>query len=167
MLTPRPLQASDSLSALTDLLHRAYAELGAMGLNYTAVDQSAEVTAQRLRGGQCFVVEAEGRLVGTVLVKPTDVDSECAYYATPGVASLRQFGVDPAWRGRGIGLRLVESCEAWARSQGFRALALDTARPATHLVALYAKLGYRTVGAVQWTGKTYESVVMAKGLDSA
>ena len=34
----RPFAATDSLVALTTLLHRAYARLGAMGLNFTAVD---------------------------------------------------------------------------------------------------------------------------------
>jgi hypothetical protein len=37
---------------LTELLHAAYAELGAMGLNFTAVDQSVETTRYRARGGQ-------------------------------------------------------------------------------------------------------------------
>ena len=49
----------DDAEALTDLLHRAYAELGAMGLNYTAVDQSVAetlptpqpVVVLRLEGG--------------------------------------------------------------------------------------------------------------------
>jgi GNAT superfamily N-acetyltransferase len=138
-----------------------------MGLNYTAVDQTTEVTAQRIQGGQCFVVEAEGKIVGTALVKPTEMGSECMYYALPGVASLRQFGVDPAFRGRGIGLMLIQSCEEWAKSRGFRELALDTAKPATHLVSLYSKLGYKTVGSVKWTGKVYESVVMTKVLSGA
>jgi len=44
----RPLAPSDSIVELTLLLHRAYARLGAMGLNYTAVDQSPDVTARRL-----------------------------------------------------------------------------------------------------------------------
>ena len=64
----RPFAASDSLDALTALLHRAYARLGAMGLNFTAVDQSVEMTRRRVESGQCFVAEANGALVGTVTV---------------------------------------------------------------------------------------------------
>ena len=63
----RTLQPSDSLHELTALLHRAYARLGAMGLNYTAVDQSPEITAKRIAGGQCFVAEIEGKLAGTIV----------------------------------------------------------------------------------------------------
>lgn len=164
MLTIHRFQKSDSLEALTLLLNRAYAELGAMGLNYTAVDQTAEVTAQRIDGGECFIARWNGHLVGSVLGKPTDAGSACVYFTRPGVASLRQLGVDPDFRGKGIGLQLIRCCEAWARDQGFTELALDTAKPATHLVSLYTRLGYRPVGQVQWPGKHYESVVLSKSL---
>lgn len=66
MLHIRAFLESDSISELTVLLHRAYARLGAMGLNYTAVDQTPEVTAQRIRGGNCFVAADGARLVGWV-----------------------------------------------------------------------------------------------------
>ncbi len=57
--------------------------------------------------------------------------------------------------------------EAWASRQGYGELALDTAEPATHLVALYEKQGYRPVGTVDWPGKVYRSVVMSKVLRQA
>lgn len=38
--------------------------------------------------------------------------------------------------------------------------------PATHLVDLYAKLGYQQVAWVQWPGKVYRSVVLSKRLQS-
>lgn len=47
----RPFSATDSVAELTSLLHRAYARLAQMGLNYTAVDQSPDVTARRIEGG--------------------------------------------------------------------------------------------------------------------
>ena len=167
MLNIRPHQVSDSLLALTELLHRGYAELGALGLNYTAVDQSPEVTASRIRGGECFVATWGDSLAGTVLAKPTEAQSECAYFARPGVASLRQLAVDPEWRGKGIGRALIARCENWARDTGHKDLALDTAEPAAHLVKLYASLGFVAVGSVQWPGKVYRSVVMSKALHGA
>lgn len=164
MLTIHQFQNSDSLEALTLLLNRAYAELGALGLNYTAVDQTPEVTAQRIDGGECWMARWHGVLVGSVLAKPTDASSDCVYFRKPGVATLRQLGVDPDFRGQGIGLQLMQCCESWASAQGFAELALDTAKPAKHLVSLYTRLGYMPVGHVQWPGKTYESVVMSKAL---
>lgn len=167
MLTIRPLRPTDSLEQLTRLLHRGYARLGAMGLNYTAVDQPVETTAARIAGGHCLLALWNGELAGTVLTKPTEPGSECPYFTRPGVASLRQFAVDPAYQGRGIGRALVAHGEDWAREAGFDELALDTAEPAEHLVRLYDRLGYARVGIVQWPGKVYRSVVMSKVLAPA
>ncbi|HXD07844.1 MAG TPA: GNAT family N-acetyltransferase [Burkholderiaceae bacterium] len=164
MLLIRQLDPADSLAHLTSLLHRAYAHLAAMGLNYTAVDQTAETTARRIEGGHCLVAEYGGELAGTVLAKPTDAASECEYFTRDSVATLRQFAVEPRLQGRGIGLALIRACEAWAREHGFGELALDTAEPATHLVRLYSRLGFSAVGHVQWPGKVYRSVVMSKTL---
>lgn len=80
----RPLSSADSLQGLTSLLHRAYERVGEMGLNYTTVDRSVEVTAERIAGGQCYIAEMDGRLVGTIVVKPTEAQSECEYYRHVG-----------------------------------------------------------------------------------
>ena len=170
----RPLAPGDGLQALTALLHRAYASLGAMGLNYTAVDQTVETTRARVAGGHCFVAEEGGAIVGTVTVNgPHDVERvpgarDCAWYLRRDLAHLHQLGVEPAARGQGIGRALIEACERWARNEGvFRAIALDTAMPATHLRQRYAALGYAEVGDVQWAGKRYRTVIMVKPLGGA
>jgi GNAT superfamily N-acetyltransferase len=169
----RPLAPSDSLESLTALLHRAYSRLGAMGLNYTAVDQTVAVTAQRVASGQCFVAEHEGRLVGTVTVGGAwDVQRvpgarQCPWYLRRDIAHLHQLGVEPGAQGQGIGTALIVACEQWAREQGLGAIALDTAAPASHLRARYARLGYSDADEVQWSGKTYRTVIMVKPLAGA
>jgi GNAT superfamily N-acetyltransferase len=163
----RPIEPSDSLQELTDLLHRAYASLGRMGLNYTAVDQPLETTARRISRGQCFVAAEGARLIGTIVVEPPNPDSPCEYLAVEGVASAHQLAVAPENQGSGLGASLLKRAEAWARDRGFRELAIDTAEPAEHLRSFYERLGYRHVGFVQWQGKVYRSVVMSKGLKHA
>jgi GNAT superfamily N-acetyltransferase len=163
-LVVRPLSPRDSVDELTRLLHRAYAPLGAMGLNYTAVDQTADVTAKRIAGGQCFVAASDGAVVGTIVVQPTHATNDCAYFTRQGVAAVHQFGVEPSAQGQGVGRSLLAACEAWATERGYHELAMDTAEPATHLVALYTGLGYRHVDIVQWPGKVYRSVVLSKTL---
>ena len=167
----RPLAPSDSLEALTALLHRAYARLGAMGLNYTAVDQSVETTRARFASGQGYVIESEGAPLGCVVVAgPFDAAKNpgtrrSPWYLRRDVAHVHQLAVDPAQQGRRLGDQLVAACEAWARERGFRAIALDTAEPAHHLRARYARLGYAEADHVQWDGKRYGSLILVKPLD--
>jgi len=164
MLHLREFRESDSIVELTSLLHRAYARLGAMGLNYTAVDQAPEVTAKRIKGGNCFVVSDGSKLVGTIVAQPTYKENACEYFTRHGVAAVHQFAVHPEHQGVGIGRMLLERAERWAREAGFAELAMDTAEQATHLVELYTRAGYRHVGWVQWPGKVYRSVVLSKSL---
>jgi GNAT superfamily N-acetyltransferase len=171
MPTIRPLAASDCLLTLTALLHVSYASLAAQGWNFTAVDQPVDVTRDRLAGAQGFVAELDGRLVGTVAVRGPKPPGE-AYiadpppplYTTPGTAILSQLAVHPDCRGLGLGERLIDAAETWAREQGFTQLALDTAEPAVALRRRYERRGYVTAGSVQWQGKTYVSVLMRKPL---
>jgi uncharacterized damage-inducible protein DinB/GNAT superfamily N-acetyltransferase len=169
----RPLAARDSLDALTRLLHAAYAPLAAQGMNFSAATQDSETTARRAAEGQCFVAECAGELVGTVTVcGPYDpVQSPWAaavpWFRERDTAHFHQFAVHPQWQGRGVGRALLERCEAWAREQQYRRMALDTAEPAASLRALYARLGYADVGHVQWEGKLYRSVIMQKALDAS
>lgn len=167
----RPLAARDSFEALTALLHRAYAPLAAQGMNFTAATQTADDTRRRAAEGQCFVAEAGGVLVGTVTVcGPYDVETapwttDVPWLREPDTAHFHQFAVDPAQQGRGVGRLLLENVERWARRQGYKRMALDTAQPATSLRGLYKRLGYADVGQVQWENKTYRSVVMQKALE--
>jgi len=159
----RPLASSDDIEALTAMLHRAYAVLGRAGLNYTAVDQDAQTTRDRLRGGHCWVAVVDGAIVGTVLVHDDDPDRpECA--RRPGMAYLSQFAVEPGLQAHGIGARLMDHAERETRRRGFGQLALDTAEPAEHLVRYYDRRGYRLLGTTRFSGKTYRSVVLAKDL---
>lgn len=129
----RPLQSSDSLLDITHLLHRAYARLGAMGLNYTAVDQTPETTAARMAGGRCYVADIEGKLAGTIVVKPTYAANECEYFTRPGVAAVHQFAVDPATQGQGIGRALLQRLRNMGQRTGFSRIGHGHRRTGTAL----------------------------------
>lgn len=169
----RRLAARDSIDALTDLLHRAYAPLAARGVHFSAATQNRATTQRRAAEGQCFVAERQGRIVGTVTVcGPYDLDASPWAAGVPvfrdrDTAHFHQFAVDPALQRQGLGRRLVAECERWARERGYRRMALDTAEPAAELRAMYTRLGYTEVQQVQWAGKDYLSVVMEKPLDES
>lgn len=153
---------------LTDLLHRAYAELGREGLNFTAVDQSSEITLARARGGRCWVLEGvNGSLLGTVTMSSppsTSLRALTAQARVEGRVWLNQLAVDPARRGEGLARLLWGTAREWAEEQGFASVGIDTAAPAEHLIALYERWGFARVDTIRWEGKTYESVVLVRDL---
>ena len=150
------------MAELTALLHAAYAPLGQLGLNYTAVDQTEDVTRSRIAGGECYVAVDNGVLVGTLVLRRHG--RGCAWYEQPHVAGISQFGVLPAYQRRGVGMQLMGTAQQRAKTLGATEIALDTSEKATHLVEWYHRLGYRQVGIEQWHGKTYRSVILSKPL---
>jgi GNAT superfamily N-acetyltransferase len=161
----RPYSESDSIEALTDLLHRAYAVLAEQGLRFVASHQDSATTRRRIESGFGFVAVVGTSIVGTVTVYTETADSACAYYRRPGVARFGQFAVDPALQGAGLGRRLLDSAEAYALGQGCSEIALDTAEGADALIRLYERWGYAIVDRVDWDATNYVSVVMAKRLE--
>lgn len=159
----------DDADRLTVLLHAAYAELGAMGLNYTAVDQDVPTTLARARGGQCWVVEDRDAIVAslTISLPPTsELQSLTGQACVAGRAWLNQVAVAPTHRGLGLASQLWAVGRAWAISQGATSIGVDTAVPAEHLVGLYAAWGFVPADTIHWPGKTYDSAVMVRVLAS-
>ncbi len=164
----RLLSESDSLEELTQLLHAAYAELGRQGMNFTAVDQTVEITQRRVARGRTWLAlePGSGAMVGTITLYLEAEEGDPSHYLRPGCASFGQFGVHPDWRGRGIGRLLHRTAMEEAASEGFKELALDTASRAGHLISLYESWGYEIVDEHHWGGRTnYGSVIMALPLN--
>ena len=167
-LSVRPFEAADA-APLTELLHAAYAELGAMGLNYTAVDQDVETTRERALGGQCWIVEQDGQIVGslTMSLPPSTGLQELTKAARESErAWLNQVAVSPLLRGHGIAADLWRRGRRWAAAKGASSIGVDTAIPAEHLVQLYSSWGFEQVDTIHWPGKTYDSIVMIRPLDN-
>lgn len=160
----RRVDPTESLEPLTAMLHRAFSGLGRMGLNCTCVDQSAQVTRERIAKGECYAASHDGRLVGTVTLYAPDPDSPSTWYHRADVASVHQLAVAPEYQCSGVGASLLHFAESWATGRGYAELALDTAQPARHLLAFYKRHRYRFVESVRFPGKAYFSVVLSKDL---
>lgn len=164
--TLRPAVDSD-VPALTVLVHAAYAELGAQGLNFTAVDQDERTTRYRTFAGSSCVVDDESELIATATVSfpPGEVLRGLSAVARePATAWLNQLAVHPARRGEGHARLLLDRCLEHARDVGAIAIGLDTAAPATSLRRLYEHWGFRDREIIHWPGKSYDSVVMTRPL---
>jgi ribosomal protein S18 acetylase RimI-like enzyme len=106
---------------------------------------SPEEAAERLRelgtrpDHALLVAESEGRVVGWIQVSLPRI------FETPHRAEIAGLVVDAAARGRGIGRRLVEAAEAWARRQDCLAVRVrsNVVRERAH--AFYRRNGFREI----------------------
>lgn len=167
----RPVTPLD-MPALTRLLHVAYADLAAAGLNFTGATQDETTTASRSLGvGASWVLaDADDRLVGTVTATSPPgrgIKSLTSLALEPDRVWLNQLAVHPDVRGQGLATILWGAVREWAVEHGMRSVGLDTAEPAATLRGMYRRWGFVDADTVQWPGKTYRSVVMLHDLTRA
>jgi len=98
---------------------------------------------RRLERRAVFLAEVSRESVG--LAAGIDGDQ-------PGEAELISMWVAPAWRGNGVGDRLVEAVLAWATGEGFRTVGLWVAKGNARAERLYARQGFDATGRVQPMG---------------
>jgi DNA-binding MarR family transcriptional regulator/GNAT superfamily N-acetyltransferase len=91
----------------------------------------------------CWIAERDQLNVGCVFLVQARDDATDA--PLEGVAQLRLLLVEPAARGLGIGARLVDECERFARRAGYRRIVLWTNSVLLAARGIYAKAGYRLV----------------------
>jgi len=91
----------------------------------------------------CWIAERAGANVGCVFL--VQARNEASGEAVAGTAQLRLLLVEPTARGLGIGARLVDECERFARDHGYRRIVLWTKSVLVAARAIYAKAGYRLV----------------------
>jgi predicted GNAT family N-acyltransferase len=76
---------------------------------------------------------SSGDLVGCLILSPREA----------GEIKMRQVAISPECQGRGVGRKLVEASEAFAREKGFQKMKLNARETA---VPFYLSLGYELIG---------------------
>lgn len=158
---PLRIALDSDIPAIRSLVNLSYKELGDMNLNYTGVYQDEKITRERMQEGKCFVLENQSEIIATVVLNKTN------YFTKTHSAYISQLAIHPSLKRQGLGSALIRFCEELAKKEGFESMQLDTAKPALHLVKWYTKMGYKTVGDVQWKEKNYESWIFEKTLIQA
>jgi putative acetyltransferase len=87
------------------------------------------------KGGRIFIAHAQGQAVGCVALIPMG----------DAVYELSKMAVSPAFRGRGIGRKLLEHAIAQARQLGASSLFLGSNSVLKNAVHLYEAVGFRHV----------------------
>jgi ribosomal protein S18 acetylase RimI-like enzyme len=80
-----------------------------------------------------------GALRGLVLMSLVDTQ----HPINPREIYIEMLGVDPAWRGQGVGSCLIQHAENMARQQGATQLTLAVASDNTPAIHLYGKMGFK------------------------
>lgn len=84
------------------------------------------------RGGHVFIAERDGESVGCCSLMAMD----------DGGYEVGKMAVRAGARGLSLGHRLLEACEAAARTAGAPRLYLETNAAQTHAIALYRRFGF-------------------------
>ncbi len=113
----------------------------------SCANEAYEKYVQRIGKKPAPMVADFGSLVelGRVFVsKGTDGDFEgfIVFYARGNHMHLENVAVSSACMGKGVGRRLIEFCEATAKSQGLDRIELYTNEKMTENLSLYPHLGY-------------------------
>lgn len=96
-----------------------------LGHFYLQMDQARE---------RVWVVEDNGKLIGTIALKDTK-----------GVAQLRYFLLDPAYRGMGLGKMLMDAFMDFMNQVGYTSSFLLTEKSLLPAANLYKKYGYKYI----------------------
>ena len=91
----------------------------------------------------CWIAERDGANVGSVFLVQARHDK--THQPIDGVAQLRMLLIEPSARGLGLGVRLVDECERFARQAGYRKIVLWTNSQLLAARGIYRKAGYRLV----------------------
>jgi len=109
--------------------------------------------ARRIADGQTHVLEADGGVVGVLVLEDHPNDNG-------GFLLLDNIAVDPACHGKGYGKQLMRFTEEEARRRGYAVVELYTNEVMVENIALYLRLGYVETQRVQVAG--YDRVYMRK-----
>jgi ribosomal protein S18 acetylase RimI-like enzyme len=139
------------VSAIMDLVRRIVPLMRAAGNHqWDELYPNPEVFARDIERDQLWVAEVHGTLAGVAAIT-TDQEHEYAQVGwdlnEPAI-TVHRLAVDPAFRGQGIAVALMQQAETVARSRHIAVLRADTntENPATQ--RLFPRLGYQLSGEI-------------------
>ena len=142
-----------SVASIYNAIHTAE-EAGEATIGWVRGVYPTEKTAQAaLLRGDLFVMEDNGRIVGTAIINQLQCDGyETAAWEYPAVDHeimvLHTLVIDPASAGCGYGKAFVGFYEDYARQNGCQFLRMDTNVKNARARAMYKKLGYKEIGVI-------------------
>ena len=125
--------ATDADAETISALVNAAFKLGRFFIDRDRVDPG--MVREMLRPGKFLVAEDNGALIACVYV---ELREQRAYFGL--------LGVDPMRQGQGLGRKMVEKAESYARAAGCEFMDLRIVNLRTELPPFYRRLGYVETG---------------------
>jgi ribosomal protein S18 acetylase RimI-like enzyme len=131
-------RTSDDVALCRELFGEYQAALG-ISLDFQGFDAELATLpgAYAPPRGALLIARCDGEPAGCIALRPLARDE----------AEVKRLYVRPAFRGTGLGERLVQALCARARASGYRALRLDTLATMAPAMRLYERLGFEETGA--------------------
>jgi putative acetyltransferase len=147
----RDLEPAD-LATVRRLVEEVLGEFGFTS-HVGGVDRDLQEVRERYGGAVAgfWVADADGVVVGTVAIRPK--------YGT--TCELKRLYLRPDQRGTGLGQRLYEHAEAFARGAGYERIWLDSSRRFAKAHRLYERNGFVLLESLDndWEDDVYEKVL--------
>lgn len=129
-------------TAAVNLIQSVLTEYG-LGCEPCGADQDVEQVEKYYQqtGGEFWVVEQEGKIVGTAGFYPIKRGNQAV--------EIRKMYLLPEVRGQGLGKFLLNELEAKIQEKGFKEIWIETASVLKEAVKLYEKQGYQPTTGVE------------------
>lgn len=131
-------------AAVRELTLAAYAEYAEVmePAAWAGLDGALRAALESDAAMDRIVAEHGGRIVGSVMLFPPQVQAYGDLAQAARAPELRLLAVSAAARGLGVGRALVDECVARARAMGATELGLHTSQSMAAAVRLYRRLGF-------------------------
>jgi putative acetyltransferase len=141
----RSWQPDDRLAA-AKLIENVLAEYG-LGWEPTGADLDVLAVEEYYgnRGGEFWVIEDRGNIIGTSAYYPCFVESSPLANCGGKAVEIRKMYLDTKVRGRGLGRYLLGQLEQTIFARGYREIRIETASILTSAVKLYESNGYQRI----------------------
>lgn len=100
--------------------------------------------------GALYMMKTKGVCIGTITFdeEQEEVFNGVDWNTDEKYLVIHRIAVFPSWQKKGVGRKLVEFAEVYAKENNYKSIRLDVASSSEHLIKLYKSIGYALTGEI-------------------